>query len=535
MKINLKNTILALAAFAMVGGVTAATLSLGNNNVAEVDAAGPVTFLAGTDTSSELTLSKSGITVTLSTGTLSRTDNYRVYAKGTMTISSILGNITAISFDGTDAASGKTPANLSTTVGTYSTSTYSWTGDSSSVVFSASSQAQIKSISVTYQAAVTPVPTSIDLVADDEITGGVKGAVTAEILYDVNYESTEGTYEVSFESSDESVAVISNVDSSTKTATVRFLDNCPTGVSITCTSDELDSVSATHTFYVTGLVDPTYITFEKVTEEPADWTGSYLFVYESGSLAFNGALNADQSSNTIDVAISDGAISMTDRAAAFTIAEVSGGVSIRAASGKYIGNGSDSNALTYSDSALTNTITFGTDGNVIVQSSGGAYLRYNATSGQDRFRYFKSSTYTAQKAIALYRAGTDDEIVVRNFVDNNMKFDVVPDLDNKGTGLCKTEGWYDSAVIEYNKLSEDQKELFVTSPWFTDAFNRLSSWAAANGDKFNASGEIVKAANTIIVGNNSENTIVLSAALILTVGALATGGMILLSKKRKRA
>ena len=57
---------------------------------------------------------------------------------------------------------------------------------------------------------------------------------------------------------------------------------------------------------------------------------------------------------------------------------------------------------TSTTTAYTNTISLGSDG-VNIKSSGGAYLRYNATSGQDRFRYFKSGTYTAQKPVQLYK------------------------------------------------------------------------------------------------------------------------------------
>ncbi len=148
--------------------------------------------------------------------------------------------------------------------------------------------------------------------------------------------------------------------------------------------------------------------YEKVVSAPASWSGEYLIVYETGNKAFNGALTTfDASQNTIDVTISSQTIASATEtdAARFTIAPMTGGASgysIQGASGKYFGNNSDSNAITTSDNPLANTLTFN-GGNVDIVGSGGAYLRYNATSGQERFRYYKASTYSSQKAIQLYK------------------------------------------------------------------------------------------------------------------------------------
>ena len=147
--------------------------------------------------------------------------------------------------------------------------------------------------------------------------------------------------------------------------------------------------------------------YEKVTSAPSDWSGAYLIVYEGGNVAFNGGLSTlDAVSNTIGVTIYDGKIekTATTEAAQFTIAPITGGYSIKSASGKYIGNDSNSNSLTSSNNALVNTLSC-SSGSVNVISSGGAYLRYNSQSGQTRFRYFKSSSYSSQQAIQLYKLG----------------------------------------------------------------------------------------------------------------------------------
>ena len=145
--------------------------------------------------------------------------------------------------------------------------------------------------------------------------------------------------------------------------------------------------------------------YVKVTSAPTDWSGDYLIVYETGNVAFNGGLTTlDAVNNTIGVKITNGEIAADETTdnAIFTIAKSGGSYTIKSKSGKYIGNNSNSNALTSSTSELLNTISI-EDGSPKIVGKGGSVLRYNATSGQTRFRYFKSGTYKNQKAIALYK------------------------------------------------------------------------------------------------------------------------------------
>lgn len=130
--------------------------------------------------------------------------------------------------------------------------------------------------------------------------------------------------------------------------------------------------------------------------------GKYLIVYEEGNLALDGSLSTlDAVSNTKQVTISGSAISVTDNNFYFTLGEVEGGYSVKSASGYFIGNTSDANTIKSSQTEVyLNTITFNPDSVEIV--SAGTHLRYNIASGQTRFRYFKSGTYTNQKKIALY-------------------------------------------------------------------------------------------------------------------------------------
>ena len=144
-------------------------------------------------------------------------------------------------------------------------------------------------------------------------------------------------------------------------------------------------------------------TYEKVTSAPSDWSGEYLIVYEGGKVAFNGNLTSlDAASNIQSVTITNNQIKL-DSKYSFTITKSGTNYTIKSASGKYIGNNSNSNALTSSNTALNNTISFASKDDITIKSSGGAYLRYNSASDQKRFRYYKSSSYTGQKAICLYK------------------------------------------------------------------------------------------------------------------------------------
>lgn len=186
--------------------------------------------------------------------------------------------------------------------------------------------------------------------------------------------------------------------------------------------------------------------YKKVTSAPTDWSGEYLIVYEAGNVAFNGGLTSlDAASNTIDVTISDQTIAANDEtnAATFTI-NASG--NIKSKSGYYIGQTKNENGLKSSTStSYANTISLNADGTVNLVS-GGAYLRYNSNSGQYRFRYFKSSTYTGQKAICLYKYEDGSSSVIETTYyftsDGSEPIYTVSAVSNDEThGTVSTEGY----------------------------------------------------------------------------------------------
>lgn len=143
----------------------------------------------------------------------------------------------------------------------------------------------------------------------------------------------------------------------------------------------------------------------KVTEAPADWSGDYLIVCESTQSVFDGSLTKlDAAGNYKTVTISDNTITSDAdlNGCKFTISSVSGGYSVKSASGFYIystSSGKNTLLTSQSESSSTvNTISF-EDGNVSIVGVSGVELKYYDGGAQSRFRYYSSN----QKPIALYK------------------------------------------------------------------------------------------------------------------------------------
>lgn len=150
-------------------------------------------------------------------------------------------------------------------------------------------------------------------------------------------------------------------------------------------------------------------TFTKITATNlADYSGTYLLVYEAGNVAFDGSLTTlDIENNTKPVTIENDAITASVDIA-FTIAKVDGGYSIQSASGKFIGRSATSNGLSTADEYGANYLNTIVD--LVIKGAGGKELRYNDANDQKRFRYLGNT----MKPVALYRmegTGSDDVFV----------------------------------------------------------------------------------------------------------------------------
>ena len=241
-------------------------------------------------------------------------------------------------------------------------------------------------------------------------------------------EDSEIAYGETFTVDDSAIegGAITVTSSNTAVATVDGLVITPVAVGTTtitvATAEDETYKAGSETFTLTvtapaGLATAKPGNFVKVTSDEDLTDGQYLIVYEDGGLAFDGSLETlDAVGNTIAVEITDGVIAATEATEAAVFTYNATAKTLMSASGFYIGQTSDANGLASSDeTAYTNAISFDGEGNVDIASSGGAYLRYNSASNQARFRYYKTASYTNQKAIQLYKqSGTGNVSVTFN-------------------------------------------------------------------------------------------------------------------------
>lgn len=142
--------------------------------------------------------------------------------------------------------------------------------------------------------------------------------------------------------------------------------------------------------------------YVKVTEEPADWSGQYLIVYEEQSIALDGSLTKiDAAQNYTTVSIQDNQIMSTSETdgISFKFEQISGGYSIKSNSGYYIYGETGSNKLNTSETVPASAITITFDSGNCIITSNSTSLQFYSGGESSRFRFYKST----QKAIQLYK------------------------------------------------------------------------------------------------------------------------------------
>lgn len=149
--------------------------------------------------------------------------------------------------------------------------------------------------------------------------------------------------------------------------------------------------------------------FVKVTENPTDWSGEYLLVYEESETVGYVFSGGDSNNNNKEVTIEDGKIAAEgNENYVITIAPMEGGYSLKFED-KYMAGSSGSNALSFEETAALNTLSLDGDNNVDIVSNT-SHMRFNSAANSMRFRYFKSTTYTGQEVVALYKLSEPEVI-----------------------------------------------------------------------------------------------------------------------------
>lgn len=148
--------------------------------------------------------------------------------------------------------------------------------------------------------------------------------------------------------------------------------------------------------------EPKYV---KVTEQLTDWSGSYLIVSVDG-YAYNGGTGNTKDSIPVSF-LDDGNSLVWDSSLETGIVTISssgsGKYEIQTASGTYFSYSGSGNGFSVSNSPASYSINYVNEKDgVDIQTGSEAHLRFNSSTSELRFRFFKNSTYTGQKAINLF-------------------------------------------------------------------------------------------------------------------------------------
>ena len=196
--------------------------------------------------------------------------------------------------------------------------------------------------------------------------------------------------------------------------------------------------------------------FVKVTSVPTDWSGEYILVYEQSATTGFVWTGVDDTNAYVSKTISNNKIA-DDGFVTITIAPMSGGYSIKVNggtnNGKYIYGTSGSNKINFGGSPSLNTLSYESNSVKIVSNT--SVMRFNNNSGQKRFRYFQSSTYSNQQPVQLYRRVYVTQTHNVHFNSNG----------GSGTMIDQTVNEFEPTVLNANTYTN---EGFIFDGWNTE-------------------------------------------------------------------
>ena len=392
---------------------------------------------------------------------------------------------------------------------------------------------------------ITLTPSTVSVMPD--ASGDVVDLFTS-IVIDQTAGSTKTVNDIVWVSGDDDVFLIDDGEyvagSSTGTTTINATIG---GVTYGTATVNVEIPLVT----ITADLPTSYV---RITSTSNLTAGDYLIVYETDSIALDGSLetlDAHGNNHSIVLDTTNHVAKSSASAYKFTIATMEGGYSIQSASGLYIGQTSDANGLKTSDTdPFANAITFDEDGNANIVS-GGAYLRFNSASGDSnyRFRYYKSSSYTAQKAVQLYKYSTTSQAFnmsvdsdLLTVVDTYMVNDALTVCD--ATGQTAPTGWSTMASAFTQALKDKYELAYVRSGTnnnvekFLQAYDYVVEKYGADYDFLGriSSGIVTPSGRASVFGNASEisfdTTLVIVIASVVAVAAV--GGYFFLRRKKEQ-
>ena len=198
--------------------------------------------------------------------------------------------------------------------------------------------------------------------------------------------------------------------------------------------------------------------FVKVTSAPTDWSGEYILVYEQSATTGYVWTGVDEVNSYVSKTISNDIIAEDQSLITLTIASMSGGYSVKVNggtnNGKYIYGTSNSNKINFGTNPSLNTLSF--ESNSVKMVSNTSVMRFNNNSGQNRFRYFQSDTYTNQQPVQLYKRTYATQTHTIHFNSNG------------GAGMMgnQTVNEFEPTALQANAFT---REGYVFEGWSTTA------------------------------------------------------------------
>ncbi len=223
-------------------------------------------------------------------------------------------------------------------------------------------------VTITQAAYVAPAVLSVDRTSIDVAADATSAsiAVTSNVAWTAASDNTAFTLDPASGTGNATIAV------SFPANTVES----PVVAKVTLTAEGVNPVEVTVTQAAAAPVVPDKESgYYEVTEELADWTGTYLIVYEGPnydgteiSKVMNGNTTKFNSNKASVVTINNGFISKSDDVddKVFKIAAMDGGYSIQAASGVYICYEKGGTQCTSSDVPVANTISCDSENGLMI-------------------------------------------------------------------------------------------------------------------------------------------------------------------------